>query len=118
MKKILLYSLLLCSGTALTTSCDDFLTEYPKDAIAEGEAIQTLKDVDDYVIGIYSAFKNSALYSGYLTTLPDLQTDLVYAINGYSNANGEMYRWEFRSTTPQIEAVYQGLSLIVARCNK
>ncbi|MEG2179829.1 MAG: RagB/SusD family nutrient uptake outer membrane protein [Bacteroidales bacterium] len=118
MKKILLYSLLLCSGTALTTSCDDFLTEYPKDAIAEGEAIQTLKDVDDYVIGIYSAFKNSALYSGYLTTLPDLQTDLVYAINGYSNANGEMYRWEVRSTTPQIEAVYQGLSLIVARCNK
>ncbi|MGL4293333.1 MAG: RagB/SusD family nutrient uptake outer membrane protein [Bacteroidales bacterium] len=118
MKKILLYSLLLCSGAGLTTSCNDFLTEHPEDAIAEDKAIQTLKDVDDYVIGIYSAFKNSALYSGYLTILPDLQSDLVYAINGYSNANGEMYRWDYRSTTPQIEAIYQGLALVVARCNK
>ena len=47
--------------------------------------MQTFDDAEQTVTGIYSLLKSSALYSGYLTILPDLQTDLVYAVDGYTN---------------------------------
>ena len=75
MDKLKIYSLALLLVTCL--SCSDFLDKHPDDAIPQEEALTNLKDCNDYVVGIYSAFKNSALYSGSLTLLPDLQTDFV-----------------------------------------
>ena len=60
-----------------TTSCDMDLT--PDSAVPEHEALRTIDDCDAWVVGIYSAFKNSALYSGYMTLLPDIQADMAYA---------------------------------------
>lgn len=115
MDKLKIYSLALLLVTCL--SCSDFLDKHPDDAIPQEEALTNLKDCNDYVVGIYSAFKNSALYSGALTLLPDLQTDFVYPVNGYGNVYGDIYRWEIRATNEQVSAVYRGLYLIVARCN-
>lgn len=50
----------------------------------EEESMTDLVSSEQIVIGIYSSFKNSALYSGTLTLAPDVQTDLVYAVKGYT----------------------------------
>ena len=79
MKKVKLYILILIMALG-ATSC---LDKYPEDAILANQGITTVDEADQAVIGIYSSFLSGALYSGYLTLLPDLQADLAYAVNGY-----------------------------------
>ncbi|MBR3932037.1 MAG: RagB/SusD family nutrient uptake outer membrane protein, partial [Tidjanibacter sp.] len=59
------------------TSC---LDKEPGSAIPTDEAMQSFNDAEQTVTGIYALMKSSALWSGYLTLLPDVQTDLVYAV--------------------------------------
>ena len=99
-------------GTA--TSC---LDKYPDNAIPQDKAINTLEELDQAAIGLYSAFKSGALYSGYLTLLPDIQCDLVYAVNGYTNTYGNIWRWDILSTNGEITAVYASLYDVIARAN-
>lgn len=80
-KKFKLYILL----AAMAFSAASCLDKMPEDGIPFDESIQTVDDVNLAVIGIYDAFKSSALYSGNLTILPDLQADLVYGVNGNTN---------------------------------
>lgn len=112
--KIKLYILL----AVVAFSAASCLDKIPEDSIPFDEAIQTVDDVNLAVIGIYDAFKSSALYSGYLTLLPDLQTDLVYGINGNTNIYGDIWRWnDIHATNESIEAVYQALYNVINRCN-
>lgn len=97
------------------TSC---LNVLPEDDITFDKAIQTVDDVNQAVIGIYDSFKSSALYSGNLTLLPDLQTDFVYGVNGNTNVYGDIWRWkDILATNTEIEAVYGSLYNVVSRCN-
>ena len=103
---------------ALTALCAvSCLDKVPQSAIPQQQAMQTFDDAEQTVTGIYSLLKSSALYSGYLTILPDLQTDLVYAVDGYSNSYGNFWLWTIRSTTSEIESVYASLYQIIASCN-
>ena len=97
-----------------TTSC---LDKFPDNAVAEDRAITTVEEADQAVIGIYSSFLSGALYSGYLTLLPDVQCDLVYAVNGYSNNLGDIWRWNILATNGEIEAVYGSLYSLIGNCN-
>ncbi len=106
---MILMMVLLC-----TTSC---LDKFPDNAVAEDKAITTVEEADQAVIGIYSSFLSSALYSGYLTLLPDVQCDLVYAVNGYSNNLGDIWRWNILATNGEIEAVYGSLYSLIGNCN-
>ena len=112
MRKIIymfLMSVLVCA-----TSC---LDKFPDNAVSESKAITTVEEANQAVVGIYSSFLSSSLYSGYLTLLPDVQCDLVYAVNGYSNNLGEIWRWDILATNSQIEAVYGSLYGIIGNCN-
>lgn len=102
---------------AIALSASSCLDKYPEYAIPEKEAMTTVTEANQVVIGIYAAFKSPALYSGYLTLLPDLQSDLAYAVQGYSNAYGDAWRWEILSTNNEVEAVYQQLYTVIGRCN-
>lgn len=113
MRRIKLYIALV----VLTFSASGCLDKYPEDAIPAKDAIKTVDDVEQAVTGIYATFKSKALYSGYLTLLPDLQTDLAYAVNGYTNIYGDIWRWDILATNAQIEAVYGTLYDVIARCN-
>ncbi len=97
-----------------TTSC---LEKLPHDAYLEKDAMQTFSDAEQIMIGIYSAFKSSTLYSGNLTILPDLQADLVYAVDGFSNTYGDIWQWNILATNTDIEAVYASLYAVIGRCN-
>lgn len=113
-KKLKLYILL----TAVALSATSCLDKMPEDAIPFDQSIQTVEDVNLAVIGIYDTFKSSSLYSGSLTLLPDLQTDLVYGINGNTNVYGEIWRWnDILATNTSIEGVYAALYTVINRCN-
>lgn len=96
------------------TSC---LDKYPDDAVLPEKAINTVDEADQAVIGIYSSFMSSALYSGYLTLLPDIQADLAYGINGSTNIFGDIWRWNILSNNTEITAVYADLYTVITRCN-
>lgn len=96
------------------TSC---LEKIPGDFIPEEEGMMSLSDAEQTVTGIYAAYMSSALYSGYLTLCPDIQADLVYAVQGNSNQYGTLWRWDIRSTNSEVEAVYAALYRIIGRCN-
>lgn len=105
---------ILLSGMMLTTSCLDKL---PEDAIPADKAITTVDEANQAVVGIYAAFLSSALYSGALTIMPDLQCDMAYAVNGYTNVYGDTWRWEMLSTNSNVEAVYGSLYGVIASAN-
>lgn len=113
MKKLKSYLLVLFSLCVLTSCLD----KYPQDEIPAGSAITTIEEANQAVIGIYSAWLSGALYSGYLTLLPDLQADFVYAVNGYTNTYGDIWRWDILATNSQITSVYGALYDVIGRCN-
>ncbi|MDO4460958.1 MAG: RagB/SusD family nutrient uptake outer membrane protein [Bacteroidia bacterium] len=110
MKKIIY---ILFAGM-LFTSCLDKL---PEDAIPADKAITTISEANQAVIGLYSSFLSSSLYSGALSIMPDLQCDMVYAVNGYTNTYGDTWRWEILSTNANIEAVYGSLYNVITSAN-
>ena len=113
LRNIKIFFVSLAAATTIT-SCLDKL---PGSAIPEDEALQTFNDAEQFVTGIYALLKSSALYSGYLTLLPDIQTDLVYAVEGNTNTYGSFWQWDIRPTTSEIEAVYASLYQVISNCN-
>lgn len=111
---ILVKTLALIAAVFTLNSC---LEKYPKDSILETEAMTSLSAAEQIVTGIYTAYMSSGLYSGYLTLVPDIQSDLVMAVEGNSNTYGEIYQWTFRPTSAEIEAIYAGLYTVIGRCN-
>ncbi len=93
------------------------LEKIPGDYIPEEDSMKTLDDAEQILTGIYTAYMSGALYSGYLTLCPDIQADLVYAIQGYSNQYGTLWLWDIRSTNAEIEAIYGSLYKVIGRCN-
>ncbi len=93
------------------------LEKIPGDYIPEEEGMQTLPDAEQTLTGIYSAYMSGSLYSGLLSLLPDIQTDLVYAVQGNSNTYGTHWLWDIRSTNAEIESVYGALYRVIGRCN-
>lgn len=113
MKRLKTYILCAVMGLA-SASC---LDKYPDDAIPADKAIQTADDANQAMIGIYASFKDASLFSGRLTLLPDLQADLVYAVTGYTNVYGDIWRWNLLATNNDITNVYGSLYAVIARCN-
>ncbi len=112
LKKLKIFAVLLTALVA--TSC---LDKEPGSAIPTNKAMKTFDDAEQHLTGIYAQLKSSSLYSGYLTLLPDIQSDLVYAVDGYSNNMGSFWLWNFRSTSSEIGAVYASLYRVVNECN-
>ena len=111
---IIKYSVAVLAVSTAAVSC---LDKYPSSAIPEDKAMQTLNDADQHVNGIYASLKSPYLHSGTLTLLPDIQADMVYAVEGNTNTYGNFWRWQIRSTDSEIEAVYGSLYAVIGNCN-
>lgn len=113
MKKLKSYLLITLCACVLTSCLD----KYPQDEVLADKAITTVDEANQAVIGIYNAWLSPALYSGYLTLLPDLQADLAYAVNGYTNTYGDIWRWDILATNSQITSVYGALYNVIGCSN-
>ncbi len=102
------------ASSFLAVSC---LDKYPSSAIPEDEAMQTYTDAQQHLTGIYASLLSGNLYSGTLTLLPDIQCDLVYAVEGFSNTYGDFWQWKIRPTDAEIEGVYASLYSVIGNCN-
>ena len=102
---------------AISISATSCLDKYPNDGILADRAINTLDELDQAAIGLYASFLSGALYSGYLTLLPDIQCDMAYAVNGYTNIYGNVWRWDILATNSEITAVYASLYAAIANAN-
>ena len=49
--------------------------------------------------------------------MPDIQADLAYAVEDFSNTYGPAWLWNILSTDSDVESVYAGLYAIISRCN-
>lgn len=107
----------MAAAAAVALTMSSCLEKVPGDYIPEEESMKTLNDAEQLVTGIYTAYMSSALYSGNLTLCPDIQSDLVYAVNGNSNKFGPIWQWDIRSTNSDVEAVYGSLYRVIGRCN-
>lgn len=117
MRKTLTILVGILTTTVIAITSTSCLDKYPESAIPADKAINTLEELDQAAIGVYDAFKSGALYSGYLTLLPDIQCDLAYAINGYTNTYGNIWRWDILATNTEITSVYAALYTVIARAN-
>ena len=102
---------------AVTLGLNSCLEKYPGDAILESDGMKTFNDAEQTLTGIYAAYMSGGLYSGYLTLLPDIQADLVHAVQGNSNTYGNHWLWDVRPTNSEIESVYGSLYRVIGLCN-
>ncbi len=114
MKNILKFIIIGLAAVSSMTSC---LDKYPGAAIPVEEAMETYSDAQQHLVGIYASLLSSNLHSGLLTLLPDIQTDLVYAVEGFTNTYGNIWQWNIKSTDSEIEAVYGSLYAVIGNCN-
>ena len=117
MKTILNYIKICVVVATLSVAATSCLDKYPGSAIPVEKTMKSYEDAEQIVTGIYSKFKSGSLYNGYLTVLPDIQTDMVYAVDGYSNQMGSFWLWQIRSTSSESEAVYAALYKVISNCN-
>ena len=117
MKNIYNAILKMTAVIAVAFGLNSCLEKLPGDYILEEDAMQTLSDAEQTLTGIYTAYMSGALYSGYLTLCPDIQADLVYAVQGNSNQYGTHWLWDIRSTNAEVESVYAALYRVIGRCN-
>lgn len=117
MKKIFKTIISAAASLMVTFGVSSCLEKFPGSAIPEDEAMQTFNDAVEHLSGIYANMLSSALFNGYLTLIPDIQADLVYAVEGNSNTYGTFWRWDIRPTDLEIEAVYASLYTVIGSCN-
>ena len=108
-----LYAMLVAAAFSLTSCLD----KVPGSAIPEEEALQTYQEAEQFLTGIYASMMSGSLWSGYLTLVPEIQSDLAYAVEGYSNVYGNIWQWDIRPTNAEIEAIYGSLYSLIANCN-
>ena len=113
MKYILKTTLILAAALTLG-SC---LEKVPGDYIPIDKGMQNLTDAEQIVNGIYNTFKGGSLYSGRLTVCPDIQADLVHAVQGNSNTYVNLWQWDIRADNMDREAVYSALYDAIGQCN-
>ena len=117
MKNIYMKFVRVMVVAALALGLSSCLEKTPGDYIPETESMKTLNGAEQVLTGIYTAYMSSGLYSGYLTLCPDVQSDLVYAVQGNSNTLGNIWQWDIRSTNSEVESVYAALYRVIGRCN-
>ena len=113
MKKYYIGLALICAAGLATTSCD--MDKYPESSIEESKYLQTVGDFENIKIGLYSQFRG--LTTGSFILSQEIQCDDFNATNGFSNAYGGMYRWEFQTTEETMESFWGNYYGAIARCN-
>ncbi|MCG8582368.1 MAG: RagB/SusD family nutrient uptake outer membrane protein, partial [Bacteroidales bacterium] len=115
MKKI--FHIYILGLMLVFTSCDGFLEQFPHDAISDENVLETEKDAQVLLNGIYARFKSGSSYGRYLTNLPDIMTDAALASTGFTNQMGAMYAWNITPGGSEITGIWNNHYFGIANAN-
>lgn len=96
------------------TSC---LEKFPELSISEDDAMRTYNDAEQHFRGVYASLLSSSLFSGVLTLLPDIQSDMVYAVESSAGTYVNFWQWDILSNDTYVEAIYAALYSTIGNCN-
>ena len=99
----------------VTVSCEDFLDKNPYDSVSTADAILSVDDAGVALNGMYSGFKSTSYYGRMFSVLPDIQTDEVLSVIGYSNQLGETYKWSFTQGNGNILNMWDLMYRVIVR---
>ncbi|MDH6341846.1 hypothetical protein M2480_002613 [Parabacteroides sp. PFB2-12] len=118
------YILSICAGLLfLFTSCNDFLDTYPPTNIPADKAIETIKDAESAIYGIYTYYQSTSGYNHYLMIYGDIRADDIqsdnsnngaynyYVFNHANSPGSAMWSWPMkisRNASRIIEAIDKG----------
>ena len=101
----------------VTVSCEDFLDKNPYDSVSSADAITSVKDAQVALNGVYSGFKSTSYYGRSFSVLPDVQTEEVLSVIGYSNQLGEIYKWSFTQGDGSILGMWNIMYKVIVRAS-
>lgn len=78
-------------------SCRDFLDVKPSHLLPLEGAIESIKDCEDYRIGLYSSFKNAGGVAGISVLASEVQSDYVLPVIGNDQSMAGEATWTFTS---------------------
>lgn len=110
-------NILLFSGLILLFGCDDFLVKYPHDSLPIENAFNTEDDIEVALRGVYSAFKSSSYYGRNFIVIPDLMTDQVTSVLGFSNEFESVYHWGYSASDQYITSTWSTMYQVISRSN-
>lgn len=102
---------------ACLLGCVSCMDKTPGDYILLEDGMKDLNSADQICNGMYTKLMSGALYSGYLTLCPDIQADLVHAVQGNSNAYGNIWQWNILASNSEITSIYASLYKVIGQCN-
>lgn len=113
MKKISVLLLSILTLGISMTSCD--MDTKPADQIPADDYATTPKDFNDLRVTLYAPLRG--FFSGGIVSMPDVMADNFNAVDGFSNAWGEIYRWQFTSATGDFGGLFASGYSIIGHCN-
>ena len=113
MKKISVLLLSILTFGISLTSCD--MDTKPAANILADEYAKTPKDFNDLRVTLYAPLRG--FFSGGIVSMPDVMTDNFNAVDGFSNAWGDIYRWQFTSATGDFGGLFASAYSIIGHCN-
>ncbi len=115
MKQKLLHIVLIAS--VFLTGCQDFLVKYPHDALPIENAFTTEDDIEVALRGVYSAFKSASYYGRNFVVIPDIMTDQVISVLGFSNEFESVYHWGYSASDQYVTSAWQIMYQVISRSN-
>ncbi len=122
MKKYIINSILFTILIMAGTSCEDFLEEYPSDALPADQAIESITDLQNAVNGIYTQLIDADLptygtyYAGNYIAFGDLRgDDMTYHLN--SNQITPVSRFGYDKNSNYSDLFWKMPYVSIARAN-
>lgn len=107
-----------CLSLLSISSCQDFLEKYPTNAIPEEEAYETYADFERHCLGVYSSLKATSGFTVASRIYGDIQCDLAYSVQGFTNDLGSLYNWSFNGSTGEVNTIFSAMWTTIGRVNR
>jgi hypothetical protein len=112
MKKMKFLSLIIALSLAFT-ACNDAIDIDPKDEIVESNALTSVSDIEDAVIGVYAAISGTNLVSW-----NSRFTDNTRKGVGNRGQGVQVHTWSINSSTTDVAAIWNNMYLVNNRLNR
>lgn len=101
----------------LTAGCSDFLNVEPTDVLTDENALVTLEDFDQALIGCYSGLTSGAYYGGTYIVAADRMSDDLRRSNENLGEGVQVHSYTINAGTGEANAIWTQLYSVINRTN-